>query len=242
MPQKVLPVTEAFMKWVDRVKERYNANHLVGDQVMMLLQSKHLPSFIASKRNKPGVEDCIEIIVGHLVIHCWTTYVSAMGAARDEDLGWVVMTDMRYPKKPCLYSFPIRRTEKFLDRLEAWLKAFWEIANHWHVPCVKCKEDPIIRLARNGKMHAVTYACPNGHWLPNPSVYTGVSEESVKFMSGYFQRYDVYQQRDIENGIFRTPMRTIRSGRTTVASDAKVLVYSDIPTEDFGYGDRGHLE
>lgn len=231
MPKKQLPTKSDFLEAFEDIFRRFGAKHIGADSVMQIFVKPILQKLLTSKRNKKiGVEDCIVYEKGDRMILGWSGYVRSIGGARDEDLGWVVMIDKRFPQIPCFFSFPMRRTgEGFLIRFKKWFKGFWEIVNHWHPSCPICHADPKIELVRGSEMHAVAYKCPNGHVIPNTSVYRGISDESRIFMSKSFENYSKYRKREQEKGIFRTPSRFIRAGISNLRAQDDGVNYDDGP-------------
>ena len=60
-------------------------------------------------------------------------------------------------------------------------------------------------------MHAVMFACPNGHRIPKAWLYQGIGDGSRAFLEHKFRRYHEYRCRIAESGgVPPVPRRVLR--------------------------------
>ena len=180
---------------------------------------------------------------GKTVIVC-SSYIEELGKPRVHDYGWVIIVDDLTPEKPCFYSFGLRRTKNFLRQMYRWAEAFKERVVTWPAPCQICGHGLIIKPAGTD-MHAVTFACPNGHKLTVAGIYQGMSERTVRFISGYFRRFKMYRDQDYEKtGKIRQFVRKMRfDQRHKDANPPSQNVGRTIVTgafNDFPHGDKDY--
>lgn len=240
MPKQELPSKESFYDFFEAMEKELNARRLERSQMTELLQ--RIPGKLAEKkRKKKGIEECLLIADNNKEVHWWSTFVATDGKARESDEGWVLGIDKRYPHKPFLFSFPIRRTKHYLETSARYLRAFKDLITTWP-SCPVCGAELRMKLAGT-EMHAVAFYCPNGHKKHTFSIYQNLSDANKKFLEDKFKRFYSYRSRDFDKtGKVREYSRVIRSVaknkllQTSGSKDTQVIdttVYDDLKYEKF---------
>lgn len=235
MPKQYLPSRTEFESCFADLQGNLGCRRFSDEEVVSSIDRLPKKGEGGWKRGKKGLETCFvyEPKHGHVSVVIWTTYVAAEHAAREQDAGWVLLIDDRFPVAPCFYSFPIHRTKNFFKTLRKWIVAFIEIVDNWPPPCKRCGESPTIRLVRGGVMHAVMFDCPGGHRLPATWIYQGLHDASRTFLEHAFKRYHDYRQKLAEKGSrLPTPRRVLRAN-TKAGNSA-----SDVSSQDTGLSDK----
>lgn len=111
MPAKVLPNQAEF----DQFKQK-----MIRAGFRQICGSEFSKSFIrlglSNPRKTTGRETGFVFSINGLTVFVWTTFLSAEGCAREEDAGWVLISEGDTPR---YFSRPMNRTSGFLDRLLA---------------------------------------------------------------------------------------------------------------------------
>ena len=119
MPKQILPTEEEFRNFFSELEHAYRCTRLSASDVIAELSNLPRNPSAGWKRGKKGIETCYAYRRPDVPVRVvvWTTYVAAERAARTEDAGWVLLVDERFPKVPCLFSFPVHRTKHFLKTI-----------------------------------------------------------------------------------------------------------------------------
>ena len=222
MPKQVLPSLESMERFMmDLFLEKFrkplpseypiilhgiDGLRELGEQYPSLVPMRHRngleSAFVYRKDDVP----CMVIV--------WTTFIEHSKEFRKSDAGWVIIIDLR-TELPIWYSFPQKRTEHFLERMRSWAFGFKNRVDTWPKPCEWCSEQLTITRVPSQVMHQVAFACPkHGRYIGahrKCSVYQGMGDEHVAFISDFYKRYDAYVQRERAAGSFHKPQRVIRA-------------------------------
>lgn len=109
MPAKVLPDKERFERF-SQYMETAGFRKLSGEEFSSSFKRLDLQA----PRPREGRETGFVFTANNLTVHVWTTFLERQGQARDEDAGWVLITE---GDKREYFSHPLMRTEGFLRKL-----------------------------------------------------------------------------------------------------------------------------
>jgi hypothetical protein len=227
MPKLQFPPVAAFLTEVEKAKNEIGVYTVAKEEMKQILESIDTP-YIQTKKKKKGIELCISFFYKGRRVYAWTTLVISENAFRLHDQAWVLIVDDRFPKEVSFFSFPIRRTENFIENFFGWLYAFVDIVQHWPV-CPTCGKDLRLGLA-GGEMHSVKFRCPNKHRLPKDWKLTGVKPENLAFIQSKFDRNRNFTRwEQTTRDIYRKPQRVItaerkKALRTATVSKSKVTI------------------
>lgn len=190
------------------------------------------------QKHNEGIEKCFRgFFNGCQVIVC-TTWSDYLNGPKEHDIGWVLLISPN-SKEP-LFSFEIRRTKNFAEKMLAWLDCMIEIANNWPtLPGTTTK----LKLVRSNRMHMRRFVPP-----PSKTIYPfrkpfyfwivemDLSEENSKFLIRAFKNYYLYRQKDEEKRA--EAGLDPRQIKRVMRSDKK----KEIVKDDTAFNDGPHLE
>jgi len=149
-----------------------------------------------AKRKKEGVETCYRKLAKNCEVIVLTTYSEKISGAKEHDSGWVVVRNLI--SNTVLFSFEIRRTLNFINRLLAVSMAHVEVAQKWP-ECQFCAMSMGVMYTAENKMHEREFICINklcvGYFQSTNILLTKLplSETNKKiFLEPYirFEKYD----------------------------------------------------
>lgn len=162
--------------------------------------------FIKEKVNEFGIKS----------IQINTTYrEDSEGNFTDNGLGWVVLKDSRVEEK--LFSFEIRKTENFLNKILDYASAYSDLLDNWP-QCNQCHTDLVLQFSKS-TFHAMEFVCITSnktymHRQRRPQIYLtniNIKVESKKFLDETFHRAYKRMEREHAKGIFRKQKRITRA-------------------------------
>lgn len=199
-----------------------------------------------AKRKKEGIETCYRRIVRNCEVVVLTTYSEKLSAPKEHDSGWVVVRNVI--TNTVLFSFEIRRTLHFIDRLLAVSIAHVEVARKWP-DCQFCKTNMGVMYTQDNKMHEREFTCVTkaciGYFEPTGIFLTELPLEGDNkkiFLEPYirFEKYDYSNKRKGKRVQSRRKKRYYQKHGITEAPSKRLL---DRPHDDSTeYHDGDHLQ
>lgn len=241
MPKKVLPSIPGFKLFCDdEEKEGYKVLDREATKAILpykisaeKLFNKHV------KENQKGLQIVLRYFMDPFVALLLTTVTEEYGA-KESDEGWMLIIDLRFPRNPSFYSFPLRRTENFLKTFRQYAAAAKKRINT--MPC--CPEcGTLLRIIlikskdpTRKNMHKYALVCPNKNYKhekpPFHNFYLGMKDTDIdrKFLESVFGRYDSYVSKEEEQGTDREADKMRRVNRNKGKEKKTNIQY--VPIED----------
>lgn len=157
-------------------------------------------------RSNPGSEEGFTFTANHLTVYVWTTFNRSTHLTKEEDLGWVLITQ---GDKAEYFAKPMRRTSGFLKKLlsRAWVTKY----KAEHRPCCpSCGKLMNIYQRVTGGCY---WGCfnKNAHERPIFKAWDlDMPIKAQKFLDDMRALVDAYHERNRRLGIVRTPAKVIR--------------------------------
>lgn len=233
--QKAVYLNKAvFLALFQQIIERHCVE-ISKTEIMDTVKNLAFKSFF--KKHHEGIEKCFHgFFNGCEVIVC-TTWSDYLDAPKEHDIAWVLLISPN-SKEP-FFSFEIRRTKNFSEKVLAWLDCMIEIAQRWPtLPGTDIK----LQLVRSSVMHMRRFKPPKSNNYPIRKPYyfwiveMDLSEKNSKFLINAFKKYYTYRKKDGErrSGEGKEP----RQVRRVMRHDSKKGIHRD----DSVFGDGPHLE
>ena len=202
MPAKVLPDRERF-KLFTQYMEKEGFRKLSGGEFSSSFNRLDLQA----PRPRKGRETGFVFTAKGLTVHVWTTFLEREGRAREEDAGWVVITE---GDRQAYYSHPIVRTEGFLRKLFRNAKIAKERVLNRPL-CPACRAFMDITQGRSLKTRY--WSCGGKsrlHHIQTLPWDYGLSDESIIFLKAERKARRKYRERLEKAGKTVTPAMLIR--------------------------------
>jgi len=174
MPAKVLPDKKRFGLFEQyMLKEGFkklSSAEFSGSYARLGLQAP---------RQREGRETGFVFTANGLTVCVWTTFLENEGQAREEDAGWVVITE---GDKPSYYSHPMMRTEGFLRKLFRSAKIAKERVLNRPL-CPDCRA--FMKITRGPSLKTRYWSCTGKTRLHHVQTLPwdfGLSDESIIFL------------------------------------------------------------
>lgn len=174
MPEKVLP---------DKEKFNLFEQEIIKEGFKRISDVEFFNSFrrlgLQAPRFRAGREIGFTFSANGLTVYVWTTFLSQIDRAREEDAGWVVIVEGDNPK---YYSHPLMRTKGFLDKLLTNAKIAKERVLNRPV-CPVCKA--YMQIAKGRGLKSRYWKCRRIHpvlHIESLGWDCGLSEESLDFL------------------------------------------------------------
>lgn len=234
--QKSVYLTEvAFRNLFKSIIQRHCVE-ISKEEIMISVKNLAFKDFI--RKHYEGIEKCFRGVFNVCEVIVCTTWSDYLNAPKEHDVGWVLLISP--DSKEPFFSFEIRRTKNFCEKMLDWLDCMIEIAQKWPtLPGTDIK----LKLVRSSQMHMRRFIPP-----PSKNIYPirkpyyfwitemDLSEKNSKFLIGAFKRYYDYRRKDTkvreEKGL--EPREFTR----VIRSDKKKGVYHD----KTAFNDGPHLE
>jgi len=174
MPAKVLPDKKRF-----ELFEQY----MLREGFRKLSSAEFSGSYarlgLQAPRPREGRETGFVFTANGLTVCVWTTFLENEGQAREEDAGWVVITE---GDKPSYYSHPMMRTEGFLRKLFRSAKIAKERVLNRPL-CPDCRA--FMKITRGPSLKTRYWSCTGKTRLHHVQTLPwdfGLSDESIIFL------------------------------------------------------------
>ena len=202
MPAKVLPDEERFHRF-----EEYMLKEGFRKLSSLEFSSSYTRLGLQAPRSREGRETGFVFTANGLTICVWTTFLENAGRARDEDAGWVVITE---GDRPGYYSHPIMRTEGFLRKLFRSAKIAKErILNR--PLCPDCRA--FMKITKGPSLKTRYWSCTGKarpHRVQTLSWDYGLSDESIVFVKALRKARRDYRANLKKNGRTVVPAMLVR--------------------------------
>lgn len=213
MPKKILPDMEAFQFHIKHKLESWGFRSI--NKIEIEKDFKRLGLF--SRNPKEGREEgFIFTSKNGLKVIVWTTFILQDEKARDEDLGWVLITN---GDKVLYFAHPFRRTKNFAANLTryAWI-ARWRVLNR--PLCPDCNR--LMDIARGKGIRARYWICTNRtkHKSAKATKISwdyGMPPKALSFLKAERAARRKYIVRRRKDGKLANVAPLIRSGMWTVS-------------------------
>lgn len=168
------------------------------EEIIQNVKNKEIVTFF--KNHNEGIEKCFHGFFNESELIACTTWSDSLGSVKKHDIGWVLLISP-HSKEP-FFSFEIRRTKNFCDKMIAWIDCMIDIALRWPVlPGTDIK----LELVRANKMHMRRFRPPRNmgsfpfrkpyhFWI----VEMDLSENNSKFLIKAFKDFYSYRRKDDE--------------------------------------------
>lgn len=161
-----------------------------SETLQSLVHNKVVHRYLSSISRFKGIQKIFRFEVNGKIIIVITTYDPKTGTAKRTGNGWVLIIDLRY-KRP-FFSFPLRRTRYFIERILAVTQLFIMIAKHWPI-CPECKEHlSLIRVPGVMLMRAYTCLSKKEHKKVRPYFWITKMLLPEKYLQMLQERYEQY--------------------------------------------------
>jgi len=134
---------------------------------------------LQAPRPKEGRETGFVFTANGLTVHVWTTFLEYEGQAREEDAGWVLITE---GDSQVYYSHPMMRTEGFLRKLFKIAQIAKERVSNRPL-CPLCKA--FMRITNGKSLKARYWSCSGKsrpHHIQSMPWDYRLSDESIVFL------------------------------------------------------------
>lgn len=176
MPKQYLPNPEDFAEFEEELKIR-GFRRLSSVEFYSEFQRLKL----TAPRPRIGRELAFIFYANQYIVLVWTTWLLKEQAAREEDAGWVLITegdDVLY------FSHPLNRTKNFLHNLLMWTRiACWKVRHR--LLCPECKN--FMNIIRGRALKQRFWKCGRKELHPSGknrfrSWDYGLPEEAIRFI------------------------------------------------------------
>lgn len=231
--QKEFYLTEEVFRGLFRKIIERNCSEIAKEELLLRVKNAGAVAFL--KKYNEGIEKCFHGFFNECEVIICTTWSDSIGKVKEHDIGWVLLISPN-SKEP-FFSFEIRRSKNYCDKVIAWLDCMIEIAEKWPV---MPQSDIKLELVRASKMHMRRFKPPKyletypfrkpfHFWI----VEMDLSEKNSKFLIGAFKRFYTYRSKDDENRIEsglppRQFRRVIRHDQKN-GNNTDDVVYNDGP-------------